>query len=61
MTTQTDDTPPEDVDERFAWRLERASRRTRAERPVLLVDGSYTDGELAQASSALGQRVQRRP
>ena len=52
--------PPDDVDERFAWRLVRSSTRTRSEMPILYVDGNHTDAELQQAAELLGQPVQRR-
>jgi hypothetical protein len=55
--------PPDDVDDLLAWRLWHQSDRTRAERSTLWIDHDdpATEGDIAQASTAIGQPIQRRP
>jgi hypothetical protein len=57
------DKPSDDIDTEFARRLIRASERTRTERSTLWIgaDDPACEGEIAQAASAIGQPIQRRP
>jgi hypothetical protein len=54
--------PPDDPDDLLVWRLWHQANGTREERAVLWIDADdpASEGEIAEASTALGQPIQRR-